>query len=95
MEVDVMLLYIVFYELFLVWNVRSEEKGVLKIGFKGNKWLLLSVITLLAISTALPYLSIGSQLGLTPLKANELIITISFSLTAFLLLPEFFTRKKK
>ena len=86
------------FELFVVWNCRSETRSVWRMGkyvFK-NKFFVLSVLVGLAVTIALPYIPVLSEaFHVVPLTLEQWAITIGVaSLGLFLVLPEFWMGRK-
>ncbi len=85
---------VIFFELFLVFNVRSEEKGFFRMNPLENKKLLVAVIASIILQLLVIYLPFLEPLFKTdPLSLNEWMIVLFFSSFAFLALPEIFIKK--
>ena len=52
----VIFLQIALFELTIVWNTRSETRSVFKIGFGGNKWLVIAVLISVVSTIAVVYI---------------------------------------
>ncbi len=82
-------------ELVVVWNSRSEKRGIFRLNPLNNKWLLISVIvsaaaTLFVISVP----SIISAFGGATLNMKQLLISLAFASAGVLVMPEWFYGKK-
>jgi Ca2+-transporting ATPase len=87
-----------FFELFVVWNCRSEKRSVWKMGrsaFK-NKWFVIAEIISICTTLAIPYIPVtASMFHLVPLTALDLIQVIGVaSWGLFFVLPEFLMGRK-
>ena len=82
-------------ELVVVWNSRSETKGIFRLNPLSNKWLFLSVITS-ALGTvfvvAIP--SVIIAFGGAPLTLAQWLISLAFSSIGIIVMPELFYGKK-
>jgi len=81
-----------FFELFVVWNCRSEKRSVWRMGssaFK-NKFFVLAEISSIMLTLAIPYIPItASMFHLVPLTLSDLIQVIGVaSWGLFFVLPE-------
>jgi Ca2+-transporting ATPase len=85
------------FELFQVWNCRSETHSVWRMGrtaFK-NKFFLIAVLASVALTLGICYIPITQQLfHLTPLTITDLTYVIGVAGLALLLLPEIFMGRK-
>jgi Ca2+-transporting ATPase len=86
------------FELFVVWNCRSETRSVWRMGkdaFK-NKFFVLSVLVGVALTIALPYIPILSNaFHVVPLTLTQWAITVGIaSLGLFVVLPELWMGRK-
>ena len=85
----------VIWELLIVWNSRSDKKGVFALSPFSNKYLLISVIISGAITILLLYTPIFQLAFQTiPLNFEDWILITVFSLSALLMVPEIFYGKK-
>jgi len=86
------------FELFVVWNCRSERYSVWKMGRRAfkNKWFVLAEIVSISSTLAIPYIPItASMFHLAPLTLPELIQVIGVaSWGLFFVLPEPLMGKK-
>ena len=85
------------FELFQVWNCRSETHSVWRMGrtaFK-NKFFLIAVLASVTLTLGICYIPITQQLfHLTPLNITDLAYVIGVAGLALLLLPEIFMGRK-
>jgi len=85
------------FELFVVWNCRSETRSVWRMGrdsFK-NKFFVTSVIVSLAATLCITYIPITAKMfGLSPLSLTDLAYVISVASWGLFVLPEVFMRRK-
>jgi Ca2+-transporting ATPase len=86
------------FELFVVWNCRSEKRSVFRMGrdaFK-NKWFVIAEIVSLVTTIAIPYIPITqSMFHLVPLTLLDLIqVILVSSWGLFFVLPESLMGKK-
>ncbi|MEM2538504.1 MAG: cation-translocating P-type ATPase, partial [Candidatus Methanomethylicia archaeon] len=85
------------FELFVVWNCRSEKQSVWRMGRKAlqNKFFVISVIASTIITLAITYIPITQQLfHLSPLNLKDLTYIIAVSSWGLFVLPEIFMNKK-
>jgi len=80
------------FELFVVWNCRSEKRSVWRMGrgaFK-NKWFVIAEIVSIGTTLAIPYIPITASMfhlvPLTLLDLAQVILVASWAL--FFVLPE-------
>lgn len=77
---------IVFFELFLVFAIRSPRQTLWRVGFLTNKKLIIAVLASMALQVLViyaPFLSV--PFGTEPLTAWDWIRTLVISFTAFLI----------
>jgi len=86
------------FELFVVWNCRSEKRSVWRMGrdaFK-NKWFVIAEIVSIGTTLAIPYIPITASMfhlvPLTSLDLAQVILVASWAL--FFVLPENLMDKK-
>ncbi len=85
---------LMFFELIVIWNCRSEHNCFLKVKPWSNKYLLISVLTCMIVSVILPYIEIARTLfNLEPLTPRDWALTLGFSSLGFLVLPEVFIKR--
>lgn len=85
------------FELFVVWNCRSEKQSVWRMGRKAlqNKFFVISVIASTIITLAITYIPITQQLfHLSPLNLKDLTYIMAVSSWGLFVLPEIFMNKK-
>jgi len=87
-----------FFELFVVWNCRSEKRSVWRMGrsaFK-NKFFILAEISSIVTTIVIPYIPItASMFHLVPLTLSDLVQVIGVaSWGLFFVLPEFLMGRK-
>ncbi|MEM3547253.1 MAG: cation-translocating P-type ATPase [Candidatus Bathyarchaeia archaeon] len=86
------------FELFEVWNCRSEKRSVWRMGRKAlsNKWFVIAEIISIAPTLALPYIPItASMFHLVPLSLADLVQVIAVaSWGLFFVLPEYLMGRK-
>jgi Ca2+-transporting ATPase len=86
------------FELFVVWNCRSEKRSVWRMGrdaFK-NKWFVIAEIVSIGATLAIPYIPVTASMfhlvPLTPLDMIQVIGVASWGL--FFVLPEYLMGRK-
>jgi magnesium-transporting ATPase (P-type) len=86
------------FELFVVWNCRSEKRSVWRMGRNAfsNKWFVIAEIISIVPTLALPYIPItASMFHLVPLSLADLIQVIAVaSWGLFFVLPEYLMGRK-
>lgn len=86
-----------FFELFVVWNCRSETRSVWRMGrdaFK-NKYFVIAEIVSIAATFGICYIPITAQMfGLVPLSPTDLLYVLAVASLGFFVLPELFMRRK-
>jgi Ca2+-transporting ATPase len=86
------------FELFVVWNCRSEKRSVFRMGRDAlkNKWFVIAEIVSLGTTLAIPYIPITqSMFHLVPLTLLDLIqVILVSSWGLFFVLPEALMGKK-
>ncbi len=81
-------------ELIVVWNSRSETKGIFRLNPLSNKWLVIAV-AVSAVATLIAVLTpIASAFGGTILNLKQLLISLGFASIGILVMPEWFYGKK-
>jgi len=85
------------FELFVVWNCRSETRSVWRMGrgsFK-NKFFVVAEMVSIAATLGICYLPITAQMfGLVPLTPTDLLYVFAVASWGLFVLPELFMRKK-
>ena len=85
-----------FFELIVVWNCRSESRNAFKVGFLTNKPLIVAVAVSVLSTFAVVYIPALQVLFQTvSIGLSEWIVVILLALIGFLVVPEFFMRRKK
>jgi Ca2+-transporting ATPase len=90
-------LQVAFFELFVLWNCRSETKSVWRLGRDNlkNKSFVLSVVSCFILTLCLPYIPIlSSAFHIVPLTITELGLVFSLSSLGLFILPELLFGKK-
>ena len=90
-------LQVAFFELFVLWNCRSETKSVWRLGRDNlkNKSFVLSVVACFILTLCLPYIPIlSSAFHIVPLTITELGLVFSLSSLGLFILPELLFGKK-
>jgi Ca2+-transporting ATPase len=86
-----------FFELFVVWNCRSETRSLWRMGrdnFK-NKYFVIAEIISIAATLGICYIPITAQMfGLVPLTLTDLFYVLAVASWGFFVLPELFMRRK-
>lgn len=86
-----------FFELFVVWNCRSETRSVWRMGrdaFK-NKFFVIAEIVSIAATLGICYIPITAQMfGLVPLTPTDLLYVLAVASWGLFVLPELFMRRK-
>jgi len=89
----------VIFEIFLVFNCRSEIRGVFRMSPINNKWLLLAAASSIIMQVAVVQTSVLEEVFETvPLSVGDWMLVFGLSSAAFLIMPEAFNRnmlKKK
>jgi len=88
----IIFLQVALFELTVIWNCRSETKSVFRIGFRGNKWLLISVILCAILTVSLVYTPLALAFHLVPLNPRDWIAVLAVSVLGFIMLPEVLMR---
>jgi len=85
------------FELFVVWNCRSETRSVWRMGrdsFK-NKFFVIAEIVSIAATLGITYVPITAKMfGLSPLSLTDLAYVVGVASWGFLVVPEAFMRRK-
>ena len=84
------------FELFVVWNCRSEKHNAFKVGFTSNKFLLVAVVVSLLLTISLCYIPVFQVMFHTvPLGLYDWIWIFGISCLGFIVIPEYFMKTKK
>jgi len=85
------------FELFVVWNCRSEKRSVWRMGrsaFK-NKFFVIAEIVSIGITLAIPYIPItASMFHLVPLSLTDLAYVLGVASWGLFVFPELFMGRK-
>lgn len=87
----------VFFEFFLIFTCRSEDKNIWKIGIFSNKFLVFSVLAAFALQIfAIYYAPIAGVFGFKPLSFYELLLVVGVSTLSLVFFEswKFFKRGK-
>jgi Ca2+-transporting ATPase len=83
----------VMFELFFIFNCRSEKHSVFKIGVTGNRRLLLAIATSVCLQAAVLYIPfLQFYFGTVPLTFQEWMFILLLSTAGLFVLPEVFMR---
>jgi len=84
------------FELFVIWNCRSETRSVWRMGrdsFK-NKFFVIATIVALIGTISITYIPITAKMfGLYPLSMRDLVVSIGVGSWGLFVLPEVFMRR--
>jgi Ca2+-transporting ATPase len=86
-----------FFELFVVWNCRSEKRSVWRMGRKAfkNKFFVIAEIISIAATFSICYVPpIASVFGLVPLTPTDLLYVLFAASWGLLVFPELFMNRK-
>ncbi|MEM3615396.1 MAG: cation-translocating P-type ATPase [Candidatus Methanomethylicia archaeon] len=85
------------FELFVVWNCRSDKRSVWRMGRKAfqNKFFVMATITSMVLTLSITYIPITQQLfHLTALSLTDLAYVIGVSSWGLFVLPELLVGRK-
>jgi len=85
------------FELFVVWNCRSEKHSVWRMGRKAfkNKFFVVAEIVSIGSTLAIPYIPLtASMFHLVPLSLTDLGYVLGVASWGFLVVPELFMGRK-
>lgn len=85
------------FELFVVWNCRSETRSVWRMGRDAlkNKFFVIAEIVSIVATLGITYVPVTAKMfGLSPLSITDLAYVIGVASLGFLILPEVFMRRK-
>jgi len=86
-----------FFELFVVWNCRSEKRSVWRMGRDSlkNKFFVIAEIVSIAATLGICYIHpIASTFGLVPLTPRDLFYVLAVASWGLFVLPELFMNRK-
>lgn len=83
------------FELFLVWNCRSETHSMWRMNPMENKWLVFADIMAVLLTVSLCYIPVfQTMFGTVPLTLSDWSVILPISGWAFIILPELFMGRK-
>jgi len=85
------------FELFVVWNCRSETRSVWRMGRASlrNKFFVIAEIVSIVATLGITYIPITAKMfGLSPLSLTDLAYVIGVASWGLFVLPEVFMRRK-
>jgi len=85
------------FELFVVWNCRSEKRSVWRLGRKNfsNKFFVIAVVVSVALTLGICYIPVTQRMfDIVPLTLTDLAYVIGVSSWGLFVLPEVFMNKK-
>lgn len=85
------------FELFVVWNCRSETRSVWRMGRESfrNKFFVIAEIISITATIGITYVPITARMfGLSPLSLADLAYVIGVASWGFFVLPEVFMRRR-
>lgn len=86
----------VFFELFVVWNCRSERHNFIRVGFTGNPFLLGSVIIGLLLTVSIVYVPfLQLAFHTVPMTLSDWLLAVVFASGGWIVLPELFIRSPR
>jgi len=86
-----------FFELFVVWNCRSEKRSLWRMGRNSlkNKFFVIAEIVSIAATLGICYVHpIASTFGLVPLTPTDLFYVLAVASWGLFVLPELFMNRK-
>lgn len=87
---------VVVFQLFLIFNCRSENKNVLQMNPFSNKYLIAALISAFLLQFAVIYIApLQSIFGTYPLDLFDWGVILLFSISAFAISPTFFFKREK
>lgn len=87
-----------FFELFVVWNCRSETRSVWRMGRQNfrNKFFVAAELVSILATLGICYIPFTATLfGLVPLPPLDLLLVIGIASLGFFILPEVFMRRRR
>jgi len=85
------------FELFVVWNCRSETRSVWRMGRDNfrNKYFVIAELISITATLGIAYVPITAQMfGLVPMTPTDFLYILIVASWGFLVLPELFMRRK-
>ena len=85
------------FELFVVWNCRSEKRSVWRMGRKNfsNKFFVIAVIASIALTLGICYIPVTQQMfHIVPLTPRDLLYVVGVASWGLFVFPEIFMNRK-
>ena len=85
------------FELFVVWNCRSEKRSVWRLGRKNfsNKFFVVAVLASIALTLGICYIPITQRMfHIVPLTPIDLLYVVGIASWGLFVLPELFMNRK-
>ncbi|MCD6243314.1 cation-translocating P-type ATPase [Candidatus Bathyarchaeota archaeon] len=85
------------FELFVIWNCRSEKRSVWRLGRKNfsNKFFVVAVLASIALTLGICYIPITQRMfHIVPLTPIDLLYVVGVASWGLLVLPELFMNRK-
>jgi Ca2+-transporting ATPase len=85
------------FELFVIWNCRSDTHSVWRMGRRGlqNKFFVLSTLACILLTVSLPYIpALAPAFHVVPLNVQEWAVVLAAASFGLLILPEVFMGRK-
>jgi len=85
------------FELFVVWNCRSEKRSVWRMGRKNfsNKFFVVAVFASIALTLGICYIPVTQQMfHLVPLTPRDLLYVVGVASWGLFVFPEIFMNRK-
>jgi len=85
------------FELFVVWNCRSEKRSVWRMGRKNfsNKFFVIAVVASIALTLGICYIPVTQQMfHIVPLTPRDLLYVVGVASWGLFVLPEIFMNRK-
>jgi len=87
----------VMFELFVIWNCRSETRSIWRMGRDAlkNKFFIIAITLSFIASIGITYIPITAKMfGFRPLGMTEFVLSVGMGGLGLLVLPEVLMRKK-
>ncbi len=85
------------FELFVIWNCRSDTHSVWRMGRRGlqNRFFVLGTLACIVLTASLPYIPpLAAAFRVVPLNAQEWAIVLGAASFGLLIVPEVFMGRK-
>jgi Ca2+-transporting ATPase len=85
------------FELFVIWNCRSDTRSVWRMGRRGlqNKFFVWGTLACIVLTVSLPYIpALAPAFHVVPLNVQEWVIVLATASFGLLILPEVFMGRK-